>query len=150
MSKEWKVSRTELYRHPIFKHKWHNAQKMAELSSQIEQVNKKSEYDDLVQKMCRKIMEEVANIIQHNSSWNDLAVQTKYNTSGTNFRFRMKYDGGQYYDPVKNNLKNVHGPYIHKFKKYIRKASIDKNGYVEIVVHFALNDEVDDEEGEQI
>lgn len=131
MSKEWTIKRSELSRSTFGK--LHNPQKVKELDEQLETVCQHAGNDDLVQKLCRKIIEEVVNIIQHNPAWNELAVQSKINNSNNNFKFRIQYDGGQFYDPQEKGLENVVGPSIQKFSEYNREpVVIDTEGTVTI------------------
>lgn len=131
MSKEWVIKRQELSK--LTFNKLHNPSKVSELDEQLETVCKHSDNYDLVQKLCRKIIEEVVNIMQHNDSWNELAVQSKFNTQGDNFKFRIQYDGGQYYDPAKHGLENVVGDSVKKFSEYTREqVEISADGIVTI------------------
>lgn len=130
MSKEWFIKRNEVSREPIHQ-KLHNPAKIKELDEQLDEVCIKAKNNDHVQKLSRKIIEEVVNIIQHNDSWNEIAVQSKFNTSGTNFKFRFQYDGGRVFDP--SNLDNVVGPSISKFEEYLREpVEINQEGQVTI------------------
>ena len=135
MSKEWVIKRGQLTRATFGK--LHNPQKIRELDEQLEEVCSKAGNDNLVQKLCRKIIEEVVNIMQHNDSWNEVAVQSKFNDSGSNFKFRIQYDGGQYYDPVEKGLENVVGASINQFQEYLREISIE-DGLVTIKLQIKI------------
>ncbi|AGH96626.1 hypothetical protein [Pseudobdellovibrio exovorus] len=135
MSKEWVIKRKEVARATFGK--LHNPQKIRELDEQLEEVCLRAGDDNLVQKLCRKIIEEVVNIMQHNDSWNEIAVQSKFNDSGSNFKFRIQYDGGQYYDPIEKGLENVVGRSVDQFQEYLRSKTIE-DGLVTIKLQIKI------------
>ena len=136
MAKQWEITRDQIKQEPVFG-KYHNPAKMRELDEQLEEVCVKAQNHDLVQKLCRKIIEEVANIIQHNKNWNTLRVRSEFKWNPNTFKFQILYDGGQYFDP--KDLANVMGSSLSKFDSYEREPEIDQaTGEVRINISIAL------------
>lgn len=136
MAKQWELDRTEIKPEPVFG-KYHNPTKMRELDEQLEQVCAKAQNHDLVQKLCRKLIEEVANIIQHNKSWNTLRVRSEFKWNPNTFKFQLVYDGGHYFDP--KDLPNIMGLSLAKFDSYNREPEVDPTtGEVRINISITL------------
>ena len=113
--KTWKATRKDFKREPGLFNKLYNPVKISELRTLLKGTEAVFKSNELVKKMCRKVMEEVTNIIEHNKTWNDISVSSNSNTSNSRCKIKIKYDGDEYYDPEKEQNNNVMGFSIKKF-----------------------------------
>ena len=124
MSKQWELKRAEVKVIGGYFGKLSCPAKFNEFYRQIDFVRSPFPNSEVVKTLTRKIVEEVTNIVEHNRSWNTIRVRTKLNSSETRFKAEISYDGGEYYDPETNDIRNVIGS-ISRFKDYKRSVTID-------------------------
>ena len=124
MSKQWELKRTDLKSSSDYVDKPYCPEKFNEFYTQIDSLCEDFPNGEIMKTLTRKIIEEVMNIVEHNKSWNTIRVRTKLNSSKTRLKTEISYDGGEYYDPKTNDIKNVIGS-IDRFKDYGRDVRID-------------------------
>lgn len=125
MSKQWTIERENLKKDSSVG-KYYDAEKFKDLYDQLDYVCKRFENQDIVKTLTRKIVEETTNIVEYNKSWNRIDVRTEINNQPTRFKCEIKYDGKEYFDPIKNNIGNVAGS-RDRFKSYNRQVEIEAN-----------------------
>ena len=118
-SKDWSIDFDELEYNEMFE-KYLNPEKFRELQKLLDGVYEVHPIEE-VKTARRYIVEEVSNIINHNSQWRShpLRVTSKFST-GT-IKFTIKYFGSLYHDPVKHNVTTVVGSVDERFDDYHRE-----------------------------
>jgi hypothetical protein len=134
-SKTWNISRKDVKKDPLTG-RWHNPTKFDELGNMIDGLSNLP-----ANRMCRKILEETANIVQHNDRWNDVSLKTDVNSTRTTFKITIIYDGGFFVDPVERKLEHVLDS-SNIFPVYEReKPDIALDGTVTIKIKFGFKSE---------
>ncbi len=135
--KRWAAIKSDFKKDPKMFGKRHSSQKFTELKEMLRGTREIFKNQNLVIKMCRKIVEEVANIVDHNQTWTKISVASKSNSSKTRCKIDMEYDGGKYFDP--SEVDNVCGDSVKEFLDYKRKHSVADDGVVTIQVNLKID-----------
>lgn len=134
--KIWTIGRGDLIKEPCFG-KLHNPAKFKALADMTDSAAERaaSPNQEKLKALSRRISEEVANIAQHNKSWNDMNVSTDINTTRTCYKYEIEYDGGQYHDPI--GIKHILDMH-NLFKSYNRQHTVAPDGTVKIKITVTL------------
>lgn len=141
MSMQWEISRSELkLSHNIGK--LYNAEKFAELHSQLRGVVDRFQSHERVKTFTRAVAEEVTNIINKNSHWasEPLKVRTTFNRPQNQIgrlKIDIIYAGTEYWDPLQKQTNTVIGS-RDKFRSYRREHKFE-DSRTHITIHIEID-----------
>ena len=126
MSKQWTIKKSELKQSTAYFGKRCAPKKYDELYNHIFSVCDFFPNSDNVSTIARSVVEEVVNILEHNKSYTYIKVRSDLNSTKSRVKFDIIYDGMEYYDPEKHNIRTVIGS-VGRLEDYCRKVEVSSN-----------------------
>lgn len=125
MGKQWEIRKEHLRGHVETGHKLYDDKAFNDLYDQLQHIEEKFKHLEAVKTLARKVVEETANIIEHDKRWTWIKVRSEYSNHEDNIKITIVHNG-DFFDPDAQGISNVMGS-TGTFTNYDRKMERGNN-----------------------